>query len=131
MTMAARAATVFTGKSSSKVLLRLIADNIEKNLLQIRLLPRNRLAHVDSEETRLAAGRVNKTQQHIHGCCLAGAVGAKEPEHFPCPNAQVEVLDGDLPWLPRVLCPILDPQVFGLNNWFHPRWKSLSRYSLV
>src|SRR6266567_721090 len=245
MTMAARAATVFTGKSSSKVLLRLIADNIEKNLLQIRLmlrdqvvnpafdfqlplvddgdavadglhfaqfvggeengfafvfealddfahlhaaqrvqaaggfvqneklgvvneglrqadallhafgvgfdltfagrfqldqleqrinppssfgtgnaknagikseqlfgseefvvigqlgqiadpLPRNRLAHVDSEETRLAAGRVNKTQQHIHGCCLAGAVGAKEPEHFPCPNAQVEVLDGDL-----------------------------------
>src|SRR6266705_1097565 len=45
MTMAARAATVFTGKSSSKVLLRLIADNIEKNLLQIRLMLRDQVVN--------------------------------------------------------------------------------------
>src|SRR2546426_121921 len=53
----------------------------------------NRLAHVDAEEEGRAAGRVDKTQQHVHGGSFSGSIRTEKAEYLASANAQVEVLD--------------------------------------
>ena len=77
------------------------------------------LAHVHAEQEGGAAGGVDEAQQHVHGGGLAGAVGAEKAKDFAGADAQVEVVDGHFPGLPRVLRPKLNPQIPGFNNRFH------------
>ena len=48
-----------------------------------------------TEQSGIATGRWDQSEQHLDGSGLAGAVGAQKTEHFPARDLQPQIGNGD------------------------------------